>query len=54
MEEKMRIIFMGTPDYATIIFEKLLEETMQCYISLKSDIDIFRNSINTFIDIENI
>ena len=21
-----RIIFMGTPDYATVIFEKLLEE----------------------------
>ena len=25
----MRIIFMGTPDYATIIFEKLLEENYE-------------------------
>ncbi len=26
MKKKQRIIFMGTPDYATIIFERLLEE----------------------------
>lgn len=26
MEKTKRIVFMGTPDYATIIFEKLLEE----------------------------
>jgi len=25
MDKKQRIVFMGTPDYATIIFEKLLE-----------------------------